>query len=169
MTTLLKTDPKLHYMRYVQYSDTSECWYWCGALRARRGEPDFNKYGTICWKGQNKLAHVMFYIWWNGEIPSGMVVTHTCNNKRCVNPMHLVAKSQRQNVIDACEDGLINFVKGERHHSSKVTKEQVLEMRRLYKEGNIGCVELGRKFGMSSTAARNIITRKAWAHIEEEK
>lgn len=158
-------DPKIHYMRYVQPDTETQCWIWTGALRARKGEPDSNKYGIIFFQGVSKGAHVYFFLWHGGVIPPFHEVGHTCNNKRCVNPAHLKAVTHSQNILDAYEDKLVNSVKGERHHSSKVTAEQVREMRRLYEEEKIGCVELGRKYGMSATAASNIIRRKTWTHV----
>lgn len=50
---------------------------------------------------------------------------------------------------------------GTRRRYSKLTDEQVVELRRLGAEGISGA-ELGRRFGVSDTQARNILTGKQW-------
>ena len=38
----------------------------------------------------------------------GSVVMHTCDNKKCINPKHLVAGTQKQNMEDAARKGRMN-------------------------------------------------------------
>ncbi|UGO47583.1 HNH endonuclease [Morganella phage vB_MmoP_Lilpapawes] len=38
-----------------------------------------------------------------GDIPAGMVVRHTCDNKRCVNPNHLLLGTRKENTHDMLE------------------------------------------------------------------
>ena len=52
------------------------------------------------------LAHRKAFLDFNKEIGEGLVVAHTCNNKRCVNPVHLKAVTQSENVKQAYKDGL---------------------------------------------------------------
>jgi hypothetical protein len=42
-------------------------------------------------------AHRLAYEVCHGQIPAGMVIDHLCNNKRCVNPDHLEAVTQKEN------------------------------------------------------------------------
>jgi len=41
-------------------------------------------------------AHRMYYEYYKGEIPYGMVVHHKCRNKACVNPDHLELMTDRR-------------------------------------------------------------------------
>lgn len=50
-------------------------------------------------EGNNKLAHRVSYEMFVGPIPDGMQIDHLCRNRGCVNPKHLEAVSQRENVI----------------------------------------------------------------------
>ena len=54
---------------------------------------------------------------------------------------------------------------GVKHPMSILTKEDVLEIRRLYSNGGIGQGTLGKKFGVSRGAIYDIVHRKNWSHI----
>jgi hypothetical protein len=55
--------------------------------------------------------------------------------------------------------------RGERCGGSKLTDEQVLEMRRLYKLGDYSYSKLGKQFGVSAANTFNIIKGKYWRHL----
>ncbi len=57
-----------------------ECWIWQGYVHP-------NGYGVFC----NTYAHRWAYETYNGEIPDGLNVCHTCDRQRCCNPSHLYA------------------------------------------------------------------------------
>lgn len=65
-----------------------------------------------CWNWQFKYGRVHrygpyreFYKKFKGDIPKGLCVMHTCDNKHCVNPDHLVLGSQAANGYDASGEG----------------------------------------------------------------
>lgn len=57
----------------------------------------------------NKLQQVHRLEWaaHHGPIPDGMVVMHTCDNKRCYNIEHLQLGTQFDNLRDAAAKGLL--------------------------------------------------------------
>lgn len=69
----------------------SGCHLWTGTMN-RWGYGVFN----INRRVQN--AHRWAYILKIGPIPEGLVVDHTCNNRRCVNPAHLRVCTQKENI-----------------------------------------------------------------------
>lgn len=70
---------------------TSGCWLWAGS-KSPRG------YGSLYVNGKLQLAHRVAYEMRNGPIPAGMVIDHLCKNTGCVNPEHLEAVAQSENV-----------------------------------------------------------------------
>jgi hypothetical protein len=63
------------------------------------------------------------YELYKGPIPLGLIVRHTCDNKRCINPEHLILGTNKDNARDAVERDLA--VRGERHGMHKLSTKQV--------------------------------------------
>lgn len=74
---------------------TSGCWNWKGQI-SKAG------YGRHCCK----YAHRLSYQYYKGEIPKGLMICHTCNNKACVNPEHMYLGTAYDNAQDAIRDGI---------------------------------------------------------------
>jgi len=75
------------------------CWLWTASLRGKTG------YGAFKISGKVMDAHRLSYMIHKGEIPEGMLVCHTCDNRQCVNPAHLWLGSYRDNWMDAINKG----------------------------------------------------------------
>ena len=60
-------------------------------------------YGIISINGKMKKAHRVSYSIYKGDINDGLVIHHTCANSSCINPKHLVAVSQIDNVAEMRE------------------------------------------------------------------
>ena len=69
----------------------SGCWEWtkCG---------DRYGYGTFRLDKKMQKAHRVAYTLLVGAIPQGLVLDHTCENRRCVCPDHLEAVTQQVNI-----------------------------------------------------------------------
>lgn len=76
------------FMSFVR--ENGECWEWTGFKN--RG------YGMFCVKNKQLRAHRISYTIFVGEIPKTMVIDHLCKNKDCVNPKHLEAVTNEENV-----------------------------------------------------------------------
>jgi hypothetical protein len=73
------------------------CWVWTGAVTTT-GYGVFQK-GR---RGENlHKAHRFSYEIHHGEIPSGSLILHSCDNKLCVNPSHLSPGDHSQNIKEA--------------------------------------------------------------------
>ena len=74
----------------------SGCWEWQGHAR-----PD--GYANATSGGKRVLAHRWSYELHVGPIPDGLTIDHLCRNRRCVNPEHLEAVTQRENNMRATD------------------------------------------------------------------
>lgn len=55
--------------------------------------------------------------------------------------------------------------RGEQHGMAVLTPAEVLEIRALYADGNVGQCVLARRFGVGQGAISRIVLRKSWAHL----
>jgi hypothetical protein len=70
------------------------CWMWLGA-RTKEGYGHIREGG----RGSKMLyAHRLVYEMWWGPIQEGKQIDHTCRIHDCVNPHHLEAVTQQENI-----------------------------------------------------------------------
>ena len=74
-----------------QVSIDEDCWTWLGRLTP-------GGYGKFRVSGEIFAAHRVSYVQSRGSIPDGLVLDHLCRYRACVNPDHLEAVSQLENV-----------------------------------------------------------------------
>lgn len=72
--------------------EASGCWRWTANTLP-------NGYGRFWLNGEKRYAHRAAYEMFVGPIPPGLQVDHLCRSRRCVNPAHLEAVSQRVNIL----------------------------------------------------------------------
>jgi hypothetical protein len=69
-----------------------------------RGAYNSDGYPRIAWNGNsNGKVHRIIYELTTGENISGLVVRHTCDNPRCINPKHLLKGTPKDNANDRDE------------------------------------------------------------------
>ena len=88
-----------------------------------------------------------------GEIPSGMDVCHTCDNRRCINPGHLFLGSRQENMADAVKKG--RQAKGAALPHTKLTEFLKSEITSLAKQG-VQYKDIAAKFGICRQHAGQI-------------
>ena len=70
---------------------TTTCWIWKGCIGT-------TGYGCCDKKYGDYYAHRASYKIAKGNIPYKLQIDHLCKNKKCVNPEHLEAVTQRENI-----------------------------------------------------------------------
>jgi HNH endonuclease len=98
----------------------------------------------------------------HGEPSAGMQAAHSCNNRKCVNPRHLRWASASENCADKVAHGTQPF--GEKVHNSKLTSDQVREIRLLRKQG-FTLKSLSLQYGVSLCTIHGIEKNRTWAWL----
>lgn len=131
------------------------CWLWEGPYHSKG-------YGIL---SVRRYAHRVSYAVYRGPIPDGMFVCHRCDTPPCVNPDHLFLGTPLDNMRDMARKGRANrrwqhpgF--GTAHPKSKLTSDQVAEIRRL--RGTVAQSELARRFGVSGATVCHVQTGKCY-------
>jgi len=97
-----------------------------------------------------------------GEIPEGLDVCHKCDNPNCCNPKHLFLGTRLDNVRDMIAKGRKHILKPEECYRTKLTREQVAEIRSLEAQGDLSNKEIGERFGISTAQVSRISRFKRW-------
>jgi HNH endonuclease len=113
--------------RKSRKSQHKGCWLW-GSYCQSSG------YGQIRIEGKRILAHRLSWILHFGDIPEGLLVCHTCDVRRCVNPEHLYLGTQKENMQDCLKKGRTHgqtkgYAFTRKPRTRKLTPEQVQEIR----------------------------------------
>lgn len=143
---------------YSQEVDENDCFIWQGRIGK-------DGYGILWWKDYPYRAHRISYELYNGKIPEGKVVCHTCNNKLCVNPDHLYVATQAKNTQDAARDGLMAQKTGEDSHASKLTREQAIEIIKRRKKGE-EAESISKDYGITHWTVYDLMKGKSWPDID---
>lgn len=141
--------------RFEQGPDET-CWEWSGTLTSQG-------YGTIGYRTTNKqkqaFAHRISYEYFVGPIPEGLIVLHTCDNPRCVNPNHLSVGSFADNSADMAQKG--RSARGEKNANSRLTPDDVRNIR----ASNETLKVLAGQYGVSAATISCIRRRLTWKHL----
>lgn len=122
-------------------------------------------------KPMNAMRYI--YVICHGKIPRGKMVRHKCDNKLCVNPLHLELGTHADNHHDAMSRGRNS--RGEGHGMHKLSEKDVMSIVdvsiKAKKKGErllISDIRLGLRYGVHKDIIRKIRTGDSWRHIQRE-
>lgn len=138
-----------------------ECWIWRGAVGVGGyGVTRLNKNYTP----RTFLAHRLA-LWFSGvEFSREAKVLHSCDTPLCCNPRHLRIGTQSENVRDMHERNRRASFKGERNGRAKLSREDVVEIRRLLAAG-LSQEKVAKRFGVWQTNIGRIARRETWPDV----
>lgn len=137
--TLLNTDKQraAHLLSRTTKTETG-CMEFNGCVQS-------NGYARATVRRKTDYAHRHIYRLVKGEIPDGLDVCHSCDNRRCINPEHLFLGTRLDNMQDAVRKG--------RQAKGKALPQTVLDeddKRRIVDYAASGRLynEIAREFGI---------------------
>lgn len=149
------------------------CWLWHGAIHSHTG------YGSIRVHDRRPM-NVQRAMWVSlyGPLDDGMVVGQHCDVRHCVRPSHLYAGSRADAMRDKKLKGRLkwkpddkrrkdpDFFYGTNNGQSKLTEDQVREIRAKYTTGGWSYAELARRFNVTKGTIYQVVKRKIWKNVE---
>lgn len=156
---------------------SGECWVWA-AGRSPKG------YGRFLSARKTHAAHRWIYEWLHGPQPRHIEVCHRCDNPSCVRPEHLFAGTKSDNMQDCARKGRnvmqrrpdvvrrqverakLFVCRGEAQGNSKLTAEQVADIRRRFASGERS-TSIANDYRIHPGHVRKVARGAAWAHVKE--
>lgn len=133
---------------------TNACWTWT-AYKNSQG------YGIFTIKNPKRTvrANRVSLEITLGQLPPDSNACHRCDNPSCVNPAHLFAASQKENVEDGLKKGRMHQLQkpGERGLRAKLTEHQASEIRNRYVPGKTTMAQLSTEFGVTLRSIHGIL------------
>jgi hypothetical protein len=139
---------KVDVFKFIQIRGDNDCWLWQGGLIGRDSRPYFSV------DRKKLLAYRIVYELTTGkELPSTTLMRHTCDNRICCNPHHLVEGSHAKNMQDMIE----RQRHGIPHNAVKHIKKLILQ--------KIPYSVIAERYGVSKSLISEIANGRAYAHV----
>lgn len=137
----------------VDVGSPDGCWNWLASL-------DADGYGSF----ESTVAHGVSWVLSHGEIPKGIYVCHTCDNRACVNPAHLFLGTQLDNMKDMVSKGRGKDHHGENNPKAKLTTVDVEDIHALSCMG-VSVEVLSKEFKVHPATIQWVLSGKSWKSI----
>lgn len=150
-------DPIKRFYQFCEKNPNNDCIEW-------NGEIIHNGYGRFSVNYKKTLAHRFSYELHKEKIPYGMMVCHKCDNRKCVNPLHLFLGTNEKNMKDMVLKKRQSY--GERQRCAKLKINDVIEIKKMIIAG-LSDKYIHEKFTFISRSTINSIKHnRYWKHVE---
>jgi hypothetical protein len=136
----------------------NECWNWVGSI--------VGGYGHFHAGPKVKKAHRLSYENRWGTIPDGLIVMHSCDNRACVNPKHLVLGTIFDNNKDRDTKKRHRSLRGEQHGMARNTIQGVKKIKQLQRKHGEEVRALAKELGISAVTVRDVMTGRTWKWLD---
>ena len=116
--------------------------------------------------GSTEAAHRYAYRIHKSEIPKKMIVCHSCDNRRCVNPDHLWIGTHQENTKDMIDKNRDQIL-GEKNCKAKLSEREVLEIYCLLNL-NKRTVDIADFYGINRTQVQAIKSGNCWKNLYDQ-
>lgn len=131
-------------------------------------------YGMFSVRYNNYASHRIAWFLVNGQIPSGMIVCHKCDNPSCCNPEHLFLGTFLDNNRDRAVKGRsyipppgerseqmkVAAARGENNGAAKLTQDDITRIRSL--KNSLPQSEIALMFKVNQSSISRILGNKRW-------
>jgi hypothetical protein len=117
---------------YIRVDAGTGCWNWTGGKYG-------GGYGMFWFEGRHQPAHRVAYRLFVGPFCETLQLNHQCDNRACVNPLHVRIGTQSQNMREAHRRV---------RKTSRIGPEKALEIRERYAGGGVSQKGLAREYGV---------------------
>lgn len=110
-----------------------------------------------------RVVHRLVLLAFVGPCPDGHEARHINGDRKDNRLVNLRWGTKNENANDRIAHG--TQVRGEKVNTSRLTPEQVREIRRLNREEGLGDRRLAARYGVARNTIRGILTGTTWAHL----
>lgn len=141
----------------AKFDTKTGCYVWTGACFT-------DGYPKVSIRGKRyRVNRVVLSMKLGRPLTDEEVAAHECDRPICVNDDHIF-------LTDAFGNNLDKIIKGRQSYgtdcgSAKLQEAEVLSIRRLHDEEDLGCTRLAQMFKMSEACIGRILRRETWRHL----
>ena len=115
-------------------------------------------YPLVYWRGHTAKLAKMVLVWFRGYRKKPFVMRHTCHNRLCFNPEHLIWGTS--------SDNSRNMLLRHRHNRQKLSADEAVEMYRRRKDGET-LTALASEYGVCVSQVCRIGYGKSWGWLTQ--
>lgn len=138
---------------WAKVNKTEACWLW-----TRSTIPSGHAQAFM--NGKLMYAHRVSWLLCGNTLPDGLCIRHKCRSANCVNPEHLETGTHLDNMADTIRDE--TSARGIKHHSCKLTEDQVRQIRLRNTEPQ---KVLAKEFGVTTPTINSILCKRTWSWL----
>jgi len=143
--------PRLNFWKSVDRSAPSDCWEWSGDVDIVSGfgvSPNIVS-GSEVVRRAHRLAYILTY----GGVPANHVIRHTCRNRLCCNPKHLIPMRMHP------EDEDEHFVTAYYYSSKRAPRLSEFEKRKIVmlRSDGVSITSIAERFKVSRSTVSRVL------------